>query len=118
MKKNRNGLLEIYRFLICFWPLYYHDFFLWRRSSEAFSGEILSINFFFMLSGFFLMRVMRREKDTPVLKGVMNIMLGRVKPLAFTMGFILAFDLVYLIFFVKENRFYELYWLVRDWGFV
>ena len=24
MESKRNGLLEIYRFLICFWPLYFH----------------------------------------------------------------------------------------------
>lgn len=118
MEKKRNGLLEIYRFILCFWPLYFHNFFFWKRNTDFFSGEVLAVDFFFILSGFFLMKVIRRERETPILKGMARIMFSRVKPMAFTMCFILAFDLIYVLLFVSENHLEALRWLVRYWWFV
>lgn len=118
MNKKRNGLLELYRFILCFWPLYYHNFFFWERDYGKFTVAELAVDFFFMLSGFFLMRAMRREKETPILKGTVKIMLGRVKPMMFTMCFIAAFNLICVALFIRGNYINTLFELFKYWWFV
>ena len=118
MEKKRNGLLEIYRFILCFWPLYHHNFFFFERDYSIFTVAELAVDFFFMLSGFFLMRAMRRLKDEPVLRGMSKLMLGRTKSMAFTMCFIAAFNLVCILLFIKEDYFGVLFELFKYWWFV
>ncbi len=121
MDNKRNGLLEIYRFIICFLPLYYHNYFFFKRDYSKFPICELAVDFFFMLSGFFLMRIMRREKDTPVFKGLGRIMLGRVKPMLFTVGFIAAFNFICMALFIRGDlmhyvdTFFDLF---KYWWFV
>ena len=116
--KKRNGLLEIYRFLLCFIPLYYHSFFYFERNYEIFTVPELTVDFFFMLSGFFLMSSMRRLKDEKTFVGMVKIMFGRVKPMLFTLCFISAFNLVCILIFVRENYFNTLFELFKYWWFV
>lgn len=116
--KNRNGLLEIYRFLLCFVPLYYHSFFYFKRNYELFDVPELAVDFFFMLSGFFLMNSMRRLKDEKVLVGMGKIVFGRVKPMMFTLCFISAFNLICILIFVRENYLSTLFELFKYWWFV
>ena len=118
MKSNRNGLLEIYRFILCFWPLYYHKFFFWLDDGSKFSVVELSVDFFFVLSGFFLMRAMRKEKDQPIFKGMWRVMYGRVKPLMFTLCFIAAFNAVCVVLFVRENYLHTVFHLFMYWWYV
>ena len=118
MQSKRNGLLELYRFILCFWPLYAHEFFFWEKEYSKFSVAELTVDFFFILSGFFLMRAMRKEKDRPVLKGFWNIIFGRVKPMLFTMCFIAAFNAVCIALFIRENYFNTLFELFKYWWFV
>ena len=118
MQSKRNGLLELYRFILCFWPLYAHDFFFWQKDYSKFSVAELTVDFFFVLSGFFLMRAMRKEKDRSVLRGFWNIIFGRVKPMLFTMCFITAFNAVCIALFVRENYFNTLFELFKYWWFV
>ncbi len=118
MDKKRNGLLEIYRFILCFWPLYYHNFFFFERDYGIFTVAELAVDFFFMLSGFFLMRAMRRAKEEPIFKGTARLMLGRVKPMMFTMCFIAAFNLVCIALFVRGDYLNTLFELFKYWWFV
>ena len=118
MQSKRNGLLELYRFILCFWPLYHHKFFFWLDDGSKFSVVELSVDFFFVLSGFFLMRAMRKEKDQPVFKGMWNVMYGRVKPLKFTLCFIAAFNAVCVVLFVKENYLHTIFHLFMYWWYV
>ena len=118
MKSKRNGLLEIYRFIICFWPLYYHNFFFWPRDNKTFTVAELSVDFFFILSGFFLMRIMRREKETPVFQGAWRIMFSRVKPMIFTMCFIAAFNFICVALFIKEDYYNTIHLCFMYWWYV
>ena len=118
MDKKRNGLLEIYRFIICFWPLYYHNYFFWERDYSVFTVCDLAVDFFFVLSGFFLMSSMRRLKDEPVFKGMIKLMFGRAKPMLFTICFIAAFNFICVALFVRENYFKTLFHLFKYWWFV
>ena len=117
MDNKRNGLLEIYRFILCFWPLYYHNYFFFERNYERFTVAELAVDFFFMLSGFFLMRAIRKNKEERVFVGMAKLVYGRVKPMIFTMGFITAFNLVCLVLFVRENYFNVLFELFKYWWF-
>ena len=118
MQSKRNGLLELYRFILCFWPLYYHKYFFWLDDGSKFSVVELAVDFFFVLSGFFLMRAMRKEKDQPIFKGMWNAMYGRVKPLTFTLCFIAAFNAVCVVLFVRENYLHTIFHLFMYWWYV
>ena len=118
MNNKRNGLLEIYRFILCFWPMYHHGFFFFERDYGKFTVAELTVDCFFVLSGFFLMRAMQREKDSPVFKGLLNIMFGRVKPMALTMCFIAAFNLVCILLFIRADYLDVLFNLFKYWWFV
>ena len=52
--KTKNSLIELYRFLFALWVLYYHSFVPYK--GELFGQGYLAVEFFFVLSGFFLIR--------------------------------------------------------------
>ena len=118
MTKKRNGLLEIYRFLLAFMPLYYHNFFYLKRNYEIFEVPELAVDFFFMISGFFLLSSMRKLKEEKTLIGTWKIMSGRIKPMVFTMGFIITFNLICVILFIRDDYFHTLFRLFMYWWFV
>lgn len=120
MTNKRNGLLEIYRFLLAFMPLYYHNFFYLKRNYEIFSVPELAVDFFFMISGFFLMRSMRKLKEEKLFKGMGKIMFGRIKPMLYTIGFIVTFNLTCVALFFRDDHDYfnMLFRLFMYWWFV
>lgn len=116
--RQRNGLLEIYRLILSFMPLYYHSFFFFERNYDIFDVPELAVDFFFMLSGFFLMRSMRKLKDERIIVGVGKMLFGRLKPMLFTMCFISAFNLICLAIFVRGDYLNSLFQLFKYWWFV
>ena len=118
MDNKRNGLLEIYRFILCFWPLYFHNYFLVRWDYTRFSVAELSVDFFFMLSGFFLLSAIRKLKDEKVFQGMIKLIYGRLKPMMITICFIVAFNLIGIAFFVRDDYFNVLHQLFMYWWFV
>ena len=118
MDKKRNGLLEIYRFMLCFWPLYYHRFCFFEKKDGVFSVAELTVDFFFILSGYFLMRLMQREKNEPMFKSTFKMMLGRIKPMAFTMIFIAAFNFVCVLLFIRSDYLHVIFELFKYWWYV
>ena len=78
----------------------------------------LAVDFFFMISGFFLMRSMRKLKDERVFPGLVKILFSRVKPMLFTILFITTFDLICILLFIKGDYFYTFYELFKYWWFV
>lgn len=118
MEKKRNGLFEVYRFILCFLPLYYHNFFFWERNYEIFGIPELAVDFFFMMSGFFLMNSMKKLKEEKIIVGIGKIMFGRVKPMMFTLCFISAFNFLCVILFIRENYLDTLFDLFKYWWFV
>lgn len=116
MEKKRNGLIEIYRFILCFWPLYYHNFFFTSKG-ESFSVAELAVDFFFVLSGFFLLRAFEKKKGS-VIKSTLSLMYGRVKPFMFSLCFIAAFNAVCVSLFIRENHLNVLFELFKYWWYV
>ncbi len=65
-RSSRNSLLELYRFLFALWVAYYHGFLVALPSSESpFAIGVVSVEFFFVLSGFFLPRTFAKLEDRP-----------------------------------------------------
>ena len=118
MCKKRNGLLEIYRLLLCFWPLYFHNFLFGRYDNIRFTTAELAVDFFFLLSGFFLLGALRKEKDSRLFAGLGRLIYSRLKPMLYTIGFIVAFNLVCVAIFVREDYLQVLFDLFKYWWFV
>lgn len=118
MKSKRNGLLEIYRLIFCFWVMSCHDFFFLLNTTSAFSYAHLAVDFFFILSGFFLMNSMRKRKDEKLIKGTFKLLFQKLKPLLFTMGFIFIFNMLCVGFFIREDLFDVLFEVFRYWWYI
>ncbi len=76
-ESNKNGLVELFRFLCSVWVAYFHGFS--PILSEKFDGVNISVDFFFMVSGLFFLQSIERHKDGPFLKAVRFIFWGRTK---------------------------------------
>ena len=118
MEKKRNGLLEVYRLFFCFWVMYHHNFFFVERDYDTFTVANLAVDFFFILSGFFLMRSMRKMKEESVFSGVKKLIFSRAKPVALTVAFIALFNLICSVLFIKENYFYTVFQIFRYWWYL
>ena len=106
MEKKRNGLLEIYRLFFCFWVMYYHDFLFLGKTGD-FSGGYLGVEFFFILSGFFLMRSMRKVKDEPMMKGIKKLVGSRFKTMAMPLLVVIPFNLICATIFFFNDFIYS-----------
>ena len=127
-QSGKNGLIELFRFLCSVWVAYFHGFF--PVLSDKFNGENISVDFFFMVSGFFFLKSMEKYKERPISEGVMSIFWGRTKrfivPLAiaalsvlccnimFPMDFGFNWPLSFLWFFAGQFVYLTLfYFLIR-----
>ena len=73
---NKNGLVELFRFLCSLWVAYFHGFS--PILSDKFDGVNISIDFFFMVSGLFFLRTLEKLKDKPFLQATKSILWGRI----------------------------------------
>ena len=128
-QSGKNGLIELFRFLCSVWVAYFHGFF--PVLSDKFNGENISVDFFFMVSGFFFLKSMEKYKERPISEGVISIFWGRTKrfivPLAiaalsvlccnimFPMDFGFNWPLSFLWFFAGQFVYLTLfYFLIRS----
>ena len=74
---NKNGLIELFRFLCSIWVAYFHGFF--PVLSDKFSGGNISVDFFFMVSGMFFLKSIEKYREKPFLEGAHFIFWGRTK---------------------------------------
>ena len=75
--KAKNSLLELFRFLFALWVLYYHSFVPFK--GELFGQGYLAVEFFFVLSGFFLMRSIDKYIEGPTKEGLLSFLKHRLK---------------------------------------
>lgn len=125
-ESNKNGLIELFRFLCSLWVAYYHGFS--PVISEKFGGVNISVDFFLMLSGFFFLKSIKKYRERPLFEGVRFIFWGRTKrfivPLviaalsvlccniAFEMDLSFNWPFSFLWFFAAQFAFLSLYYLV------
>lgn len=76
-ESNKNGIVELFRFLCSIWVAYYHGFF--PILSDKFDGVNISVDFFFMVSGLFFLKSIEKYKEKPFLEGIHHIFWGRTK---------------------------------------
>ena len=76
-KDNKNGLIELLRFLCSVWVAYFHGFF--PVLSGNFNGVVVAVEVFFMISGYYFLRSIEKYKDRPVGEGIVFIFWGRTK---------------------------------------
>lgn len=74
---NKNGLVELFRFLCSLWVAYFHGFS--PILSDKFSGVNISIDFFFMVSGIFFLKSLEKLKEKSFWQGTKSIIWGRIK---------------------------------------
>ena len=58
---KKNGLIELFRFLCSVWVVYYHGFF--PILSDEFRGAVISVDFFFMVSGLFFLKSIESYRE-------------------------------------------------------
>ena len=112
-KSNKNSLIELMRFLFALWVLYYHSFVPYKN--EFWSNGFLAVEFFFVLSGFYLVRSIDRYAALPLKEGLPKFLLHRFKPIAvlfiindlFSIYYSFAIELSY-------NVFFGYLWYIRD----
>ncbi len=104
MEKKRNGLVEIYRLFFCLWVMYYHNVFF-IKDLRGFSGGYLGVEFFFVLSGFFLIGSMRKTKDKPLMKGAGLVVGNRFKTMVMPLMVVVPFNLICTTIFFWDNFF-------------
>ncbi len=112
-KNNKNSIMELLRFLFSLWVLYFHGYVPYRN--ELFSDGKLSVEFFFVLSGFFLVRSMKKYESLPFFKGLSTFLFHRFKSLSvvFIIGEI--FVLIYSFAFdFSYNFMFGFLWYIRD----
>ena len=118
MDNKRNGLLEIYRFILCFWPLYHHNFFFMERDHSRFTVANLAVDFFYVLSGFFLLKSMEKRKGEGVILGSAKVVYDRAKPMLFSIAYITSFSLLCILLFIREDHLKVAFEVVKYWWFI
>lgn len=76
-KDNKNGLIELFRFLCAVWVAYFHGFF--PVLSDKFNGVNTAVGFFFVLSGYFFLKGMEKYRDRPIIEVIPHIFWDRTK---------------------------------------
>ena len=85
---NRNSLIELYRFLFSLWVVWYHGYFAFKN--QYFSHGYIAVEFFFILSGFYIFKTIEKQTDKPFFCGLWNVLWSRTKSLGlpFVVGLI------------------------------
>ncbi len=109
-KKQRNSLLEILRLCASLWVLYYHGISLIERS-QMFSNGRIAVDFFFVLSGFFILNSLKKY-DYFSIKGLADFIWKRLKPLSITFGICMIFSIIFYI------QFFEGFLKSSIWGYL
>ena len=83
--------------------MYAHNFFFFKDNHGAFPDAPLTVDFFFVISGFFLISSMQKLRNEKPLIGAWKLMLSRLKPISFSMFFAVAFNAVCMILFIRAD---------------
>lgn len=76
-KDNKNGLIELLRFLCSLWVAYFHGFS--PILSGNFNGVVVAVEIFFMISGYYFLKYIEKYKERPLGEGIVFIFWGRTK---------------------------------------
>ena len=74
---KRNGLVELFRFFCSVWVAYFHGFF--PILSDKFNGGDVSVDFFFIVTGFFFLQSIEAYRKKRFFEGVRFLLLSKTK---------------------------------------
>ena len=116
--KQRCGLLDIYRFILGFWVMFHHNFFFMEKNMQVFSRAQLAVDFFFVISGYFLLKSLIKNRDARLHIGLRDLIWSRIKPLFFSICFISAFNVICIALFICENIPSKAFDMFRYWWYI
>ena len=90
---NRNSLIELYRFIFAINVIKSHGMFPYE--GQYFGTGKLSVEFFFVLSGYLLTRSIDKYRDLPLLSGTWKFLLSKLRPIALPLIVALPFNIIY-----------------------
>lgn len=93
--KKRNSLIEFYRFFFALNVVKSHGFF--PEGLPYFSPGRVSVEFFFVLTGYLFLRTLDKLKDMPLKEGVIKVIAVKIKPLLLPLVIGLVCNLAYNI---------------------
>lgn len=113
-RKNKNSLIELMRFLFALWVLYYHSYVPYK--GQLFGQGYLAVEFFFVLSGFFLMRSINKYVELPTQEGLFGILRKRFNSIAipFIIGEVFVLIYSFRSFEISSNFLFGYLWYIRD----
>lgn len=77
VQNNKNGLLELIRFLCALWVAYFHGFS--PVLTDNFRGVVVPVEMFFIISGYFFLKSLEKYKEKPLGKGMLLLFWDRIK---------------------------------------
>lgn len=95
LSNSRNGLFELYRFLFALWVVYYHGFFIFK--TECFGHGYIAVEFFFILSGFFILSTIEKYDNKSFFAGLFSVLWKRTKSLGLPFIIGIIFVVWYMI---------------------
>lgn len=105
---KRNSLIELFRFIFAMNVVKGHGYF--PIDVPYFGPARISVEFFFVLSGFLLMRSIAKHTGKSYRRGILGFMLAKIKPLAIPLLVALPFNIWYEI--AESNGSFNL------WGYL
>ena len=93
--KKRNSLIELYRFFFALNVVKNHGFF--PEGFNYFSPGRVSVEFFFVLSGFLFYNTLVRMKDMPLGESLPKLIVSKLRPLLFPLVIGLLSNILYEI---------------------
>ena len=93
--KKRNSLIELYRFFFALNVVKNHGFF--PEGFNYFSPGRVSVEFFFVLSGFLFVGTLEKLSDLPLNKSLPKMIVGKLKPLFFPLIIGVLSNIIYNI---------------------
>ena len=126
-KTNKNGIVELLRFVCSVWVAYLHGFF--PILSDKFNGVILPVDFFFLVTGFYFLKSIEKFRVGPFWHGIRFVFWDRTKrfivPLIIAASSVLFcnifaeldlgfnWPLSFLWFFAAQFTFLSFYYVLR-----
>lgn len=95
-QKERNGLIDLYRFLLALVVVKSHS--LFAVGGEYFGPGRVCVEFFFVLSGFLFFSFLEKSKDQPIKESLLKLFKSRVVPLAIPLVIGVASNIVSAFF--------------------
>ena len=93
--KKRNSLIELYRFFFALNVVKNHGFF--PEGLNYFSPGRVSVEFFFVLSGYLFLRTLDKLSELPLRESLVKLIVGKLKPLFFPLIIGLLSNIIYNI---------------------